>query len=606
MKLPSTLCVLFLANYCNASSEQLADRTFDGDLLSSLECELQWALSNFNVQTACKAFFYRTNSMMSLWEFLEDAIREGYRHVLFCAQSGPFSEWETPSMYHQFYALAYGQDWFQEELWGWAKFDWERYFKELLSADNVEFFKHARDMGLAPLALFEKAASSRDRLENLGAAKIMSFLGMEIRSDSLWLERYIRRGQVNMLRELHSNNIDILRYPWNVSGFRHADILDFGLSLKPDIVDIQMIAQYAAEGGDMGLLKVLHRRCGTFPLDQEHLTVAARDGFLDVILWAHSINPNLRPTKECLPQIIIKGYVDMFKFLNFHDKEFLPEPYHEEKADRETMWHYTMVVVLYSIDPELVPLELLYRHAMRLCRQKLTIWTNGKIQKDMGKTILPTGEDLERAIGKCAWSLARWIIEGQPTLCPSGGAIRNWMEDNIRIYNTSQSRIKFLMFLRYLYSLRPTREYLPTAGELQNLPVEYVQWVYDQDTDYLSNTDLIELCSAKRTGFDLHEWVYDIMKIEFDYFEMANKAARVGNVDALKWITMRDSSVFPSKESIVFGLKGRNNTIQLLKWVFSTRPDHLPDWNCLKRFFGQTPELMEQIKDYQEGSRYLL
>ncbi|PJF16551.1 hypothetical protein PSACC_03637 [Paramicrosporidium saccamoebae] len=161
------------------------------------------------------------------------------------------------------------------------------------------------------------------------------------------------------------------------------------------------------------------------------------------------------------------------------------------------------------------------------------------------------------------------------------------------------------MFLRYLYDMKPTREYLPTVDELRDLPVEYVEWVHGQDANHLSTTDLIALCASRRASFDIHEWVYDSMHVKFKYSEMANEAAKVGNVVALKWIIERDPLAFPSKRYILTGLKGMHRDIELLTWVYNSGLAHLPNWESLEMlgYHLEAPEIVQELKMYQEEQR---
>jgi hypothetical protein len=567
----------------------------------SLNRKLEWALieAGLPLPDACTIVSESAIARMDMVRLVKEAIREEYGYILICIQSKAFIGDAIPQKYHWLYALSFKKSWFQEELWEWAEFDWGAHFDEILRADNVEFFKHICDMNLAP------PAPSRDKLEDLDAAKIMQYLNMEISSDEVSIREHVCRKRVNTLRQLYENGIDILREPWMLWGFADADILDFGLSIKPDIVSSQIIARDAVEFGKLESLKVLHRRCGTFPLDQEHLTIAAGNGFLAILLWAHSLNPSLRPTKECLPKIMIKGYKGVFEFLHFYDKELLPEPYCEKRENERTMWHYNMIPKLYYIAPERVPLELLYLHAMRLCHRKTVVWTSGKIQQDIGKTVPPTDENLRRAIARCSWSLVRWILEKVPTMLPSGGTIRSLMMNHFRIYNERKNRIKFVLFLRYLYNWKPICEYLPTVDELRDLPVEFVQWVHGQNADYLSTADLMALCASRKVGIDIYEWVCDGLHMELNYSKMANEAAKVGNISALKWIIARDPAAFPSKQAILARLKNRYGDLELLNWVYSSGLERLPNWESLEllNYHLDAPEIMQELKAYQEEQR---
>jgi hypothetical protein len=81
------------------------------------------------------------------------------------------------------------------------------------------------------------------------------------------------------------------------------------------------------------------------------LTNLARRGCANILQFVHSVNSNIKPTKDCLPDILIRGHVKVFNFLHSLDATFLPESYEEWEVHHDALWHHDMVVRIYEIDP---------------------------------------------------------------------------------------------------------------------------------------------------------------------------------------------------------------------------------------------------------------
>jgi hypothetical protein len=474
-------------------------------------------------------------------DVVQEALREDYQVILYCAQTRLFLDWKDPEFYHWFYARSFGMPWFVAELWSWAEFDWEQYFDEILRADNVELFKHAREHGIG-----EKVEINPRRLWKRGAAKIMTHLGMPLESNDYSIENLVRRRMVNILRQLHGNGVDIFKNPNDFLMTCDPDVLDFILSVHPRIVDISRVVNEATSHNRLDLLKVLFRHLGKVPLNQAQVTQAASYGRLEVVEWACSINPELLPTKECLLSIMARGHAKMFTFLYQIDPRFLPEPYHAEKAELDTMWCVNMIARLYDIDPALVPLMLLYRHAMELDMKGTAFWLKTKMRETWGNGVVLTAGDVDFVVASEDWAFVRLIAEKDPTLRPSGKTIRSLVKDvYIDYFYKLERNAEFWHLVAYLYEQTKSCEYLPTAKELRHQSVERVKWAHSLNGNYLSRKDFMKLCVFGLTGTEIIKWIAEFVHADIACTEMANMAAKYKKFVLLNWIITKNPLALP-------------------------------------------------------------
>jgi hypothetical protein len=491
--------------------------------------------------------------------------------------------------------------WFRKELWEGMVFDWPMYWREILKADNAEFFNHAR----ANLSLFHLSVDvlSQETLELYDAAKILHSLEMDFNHECHTVHQLVGLRRINTLRLLHGMGIDMFSDLESPLQTLCPDVLDFVLSINNnnDIVDVPWIAKEAIKQDLLRVLKILYHWQKKCPLNQARLTLAAEFGRLGIIQWAYSIEPTVRVGKVCIPKIMNRGHVKVFEFLYSLDKSFLPAAYCENHSCRLTMWHYTMIVRLYEIDSKLVPLVLLYRHAVELKNYKVALWTGSKIYETTDKVIV-TEDDIDGAIDYKAWLFVLWGVKYDPRLIPRRGKL-SLKTNGSNFPNMPKTQRELIVLLDYLYTLTSRREYLPTVDELRNQPIEYVHNAYFVDPPYLDEKDLVTICSFKATGTEIHEWLSGL-GINVATVEMANMAAWIGNIEALYWINEQSPEAFPSQEYIERGLKfpeGRRRA-KLVKWVFDIRPEKVPFWWFLDLWGYQflAPQTLREVKDYQE------
>ncbi|PJF18657.1 hypothetical protein PSACC_01488 [Paramicrosporidium saccamoebae] len=335
----------------------------------------------------------------------------------------------------------------------------------------------------------------------------------------------------------------------------------------------------------------------------EHVTTAASHGCLEILEWVRAIDRTLWPSRDCMGKIMVGGHVGVFGFLNSLDPNFLPERYQASVADIATMWHHDMIVVVYYLKPELVPLKLLYRHAMKLCVHSVVIWTGNKIYETTKKIPKLTANDLDHALHSCAWLLVEWIVKKDQSLLPDRKQVTVAMKANCS--RTRKDMADFLTLLRSLYELaNRDSQYLPTYDEMYDQPVEYVQWVHSQNPGHLSQSALIMLCKAKSDTAQFHEWISRDLSINVATSEMASAAANIGNVKALSWIIDKNPDAAPSRESVQAGLKVYKNT-ELLLYVHSTRPEHVPDVEFLVEhgYHKVAPGTVQRMRNFQSEQR---
>ncbi|PJF16655.1 hypothetical protein PSACC_03533 [Paramicrosporidium saccamoebae] len=166
----------------------------------------------------------------------------------------------------------------------------------------------------------------------------------------------------------------------------------------------------------------------------------------------------------------------------------------------------------------------------------------------------------------------------------------------------------FLALLDYLYGKTKDRRYMPTVEELENQPVGYIQRAYSHNAEHFTDQDLLKLCVSKETGTDIHEWLFGTLGMtSVTTLEMANKAASIGNVEALDWIIGKNPEAFPSEDSIVSGMNSLSlnfkRKTELAMWLFDKRPELIPAWERLKGlgYYGVSSVMLQKVKDYQEG-----
>ncbi|PJF19087.1 hypothetical protein PSACC_01096 [Paramicrosporidium saccamoebae] len=176
-----------------------------------------------------------------------------------------------------------------------------------------------------------------------------------------------------------------------------------------------------------------------------------------------------------------------------------------------------------------------------------------------------------------------------------------------------------LSILQWAHSIDPTvqpekscmvkimtkeEQYLPTTEELRNQPVEFIQHIHFHQPNHLSHQDFMELCKSKRIGADIHKWLLTKLGINVANLEMANAAARIGNIEALDWIVKQNPEVFPSRAYIKDGLcfMWGCRATELLEWLFNQRPGAIPDWKHLQEWNYPVvaPEMFLRVKNYQE------
>ncbi|PJF19556.1 hypothetical protein PSACC_00628, partial [Paramicrosporidium saccamoebae] len=410
MRLPTltlqALCVFTVSKHCSASydfrSQYCCQLKHHVPLnLSDLNSELRTARTEGkNSLDIWNAAWSDQIDELNLLEVVKEALRGRYYLVLHFAQRPGLLGWKHLRDYHLFYALSYGESWFDEKLWEGTVLDWETHLEEVLRADNVECFKHVfRNYDLFPLP--------QEQLEKLGAAKIMAHLGITIDVKDLTARRLIASGHVNTLKCLHNTGVDIFIDPDAFSGITDPDILDFLLYVRPEIVDIPKVIHEAVARNRVDTLKVIYHHKREIALDQGHFTVAASGGCLKVLLWMHSAAPTLRPTKDCLPNIMVYGHAKVFDFCYSLDPTFLPEPYMEEIADFKTIWHLDMAAKIYAISPELVSLEKLCQHALALHHHELAAWAK--------KTIFECASNVEMNITATVFAIIAAFAAGLAT-----------------------------------------------------------------------------------------------------------------------------------------------------------------------------------------------
>ncbi|PJF20005.1 hypothetical protein PSACC_00148 [Paramicrosporidium saccamoebae] len=152
---------------------------------------------------------------------------------------------------------------------------------------------------------------------------------------------------------------------------------------------------------------------------------------------------------------------------------------------------------------------------------------------------------------------------------------------------------------------------MPTVDELKNQPVEYIQSVYFHDPGRFTAQDLLELCASKKTGIDIHEWLSGALGMDVANLEMAGAAVRTGNIKALDWIIEKNPDAFPSKNSLLDGIRTSfysTKATELVLWIFAKRPELLPDWERLQSLgsYNISLAMVERVKDYQRRKEWQL
>jgi hypothetical protein len=305
---------------------------------------------------------------------------------------------------------------------------------------------------------------------------------------------------------------------------------------------------------------------------------------------------------------MVSGHDKVFDFLYSLDPTFLPEPYQEEAASMQTMWCPNMAARIYTIDPNLVPLDRLYQHACALQYEEMMSWTKKKMWEVDCTKMGPAEANLKSAIDLREWQVVRWVVESDLTLVPSMKMITLDKKDmDIKIPEIEHShRTEFLILLEFLYKQTGNVDYLPTVDELLDQPIQYVQWLYLVDPKRLSSKDLRKLCVSRTVGLDVVKWASECVDENFVNFEMANVAAVAGNISVLEWIVQHDPLAFPSKAAIKARLFGTID-VDLLIWTYFKRPEYLPLWEQLERhgYCEKVPEIMPKLQIFQERQKEL-
>jgi hypothetical protein len=311
------------------------------------------------------------------------------------------------------------------------------------------------------------------------------------------------------------------------------------------------------------------------------------------------------PSKGCLLDIMTKGHAEVLEFLCSIDPTFLPEPYQESRPCEQTIWHHEIAALVYDINPSLIPLERLYRHAFALGYRELVYWTRTKIRETDNKSFKPSVDDLSHAVGSCDWPFVHWVVQNAPNL--HSGIVQRiilWGKHYCFFYDSSK-RTEIVMFLKCLFEQTADSALLPTVDDLRDQPIEYVTWVCQVNPSHLSRQALVSLCTSHTVGLELVKWIADNMQIDLADCEMASAAARAGNVSVLNWVATKNPSVFISKECIKEGMGNVDRDETILIWALFNAPTCLPEWEFLDERGYQSvfPEIFMQVKLYQEGQK---
>jgi hypothetical protein len=350
------------------------------------------------------------------------------------------------------------------------------------------------DNKLVSLVVIEKM-TNMDTLLNCGAVAILKSLEMDI--DRASIETLIDGGDANVLRKFYENGVDVFAEQDLFAIVTSPNVLQFVLLARPDLVNGQKFVSNALASDQLDILQVFYQHHGKVFLSQKLLNAAARKGALKTLKWAHNINSDIKPTRECLPSILVDGHADVLEFLQSQDKNFFPGPYQASAASKDTMWHFNIIVKLFRIDPNLIPLGKIYRHALELQNLDTVAWARSVIQESNCKEFQPTLEGVRHSIDANNGLFVLWIVEKDPTVFVDRdliGAIlkRNiwfrdlrWTKEDLLLSLEELSKASdkdqrwtekaLLTSLKDLYKASgKDKRYLPTVDELRNRSLDGV------------------------------------------------------------------------------------------------------------------------------------
>ncbi|PJF18557.1 hypothetical protein PSACC_01628 [Paramicrosporidium saccamoebae] len=126
---------------------------------------------------------------------------------------------------------------------------------------------------------------------------------MEVSPKSYCVPELLESKRVNTLRLLYAKD------PLQIVGLElderslDPDVLDFVLSVNNSIGDVKWIVDFAIERDSSDFLDILYYRQKKSPLKQARLDDAARCGKLNIVQWAHYLDPQMKPifpSKDCI------------------------------------------------------------------------------------------------------------------------------------------------------------------------------------------------------------------------------------------------------------------------------------------------------------------
>ncbi|PJF18763.1 hypothetical protein PSACC_01421 [Paramicrosporidium saccamoebae] len=307
------LYVLALTSYCRASSDRNTPIVGHSELIArgeglslfSLNIELGKAMNQdgLSVSDACLIALKSQAAQMNFRAAIKEALREEYTHLLRSVQSDSFPLWQFEENYHFLFALSFKMSWWDEKLWEGRVFNWKRHYLEILKADGVKFFKHAKINQLIPPELYTENAELQKLLESLDAVEIMKHLKMNIRGNTVSIKELIVLGHVNTLRLLVHSHLDVSKMPSISSIITSPDIVDIILPVKPDIVNLKKLLCCALRFDQVDMIQVLYRHLGTKLLHQKLVNAAIDKNARNILRWVQTVDPNFQLARVPLTKL---------------------------------------------------------------------------------------------------------------------------------------------------------------------------------------------------------------------------------------------------------------------------------------------------------------
>ncbi|PJF16438.1 hypothetical protein PSACC_03746 [Paramicrosporidium saccamoebae] len=364
MKLPTVvLSALVFVKYCNSSSttrQLICTAPVD---LQYLDNALQAAgETGANIQDVWSAALGDESSRIEPMEIVKEALRWDYNNVLRCAQIPGLLNWKHPRDYHWLYARSYHECWFAEDMWKGIYFNWIANRREILKADNVEFFKFARG-NIASFVWF------RHELGIYDAAKIGEYLREKFDSSKSAVKELIPKGHVNTLRLLHKR------------GFLHEQTADSALLPTTDELRDQpveyvkwvchvdenylspqdLISLCTSHTVGLELAEWIDENLRVDLANHEMASAAAKSGHAQLLNWVCTKNPSVFISKECIKEGLGNADRDeeLFTWALCNKPECLPE------------WEFLDERGYRGVFPEMVKEVKLYQERQKLTTQGL-------------------------------------------------------------------------------------------------------------------------------------------------------------------------------------------------------------------------------------------